>query len=128
MASYGKATLHFDGRHIHSANNLTVYMDGDKICSYDGGRTCSVDVKPGSHTIKVLVYNDSSESTQWLGPFDIYVEADTEYDLAPGASSSGGSHTGSGSSAGTSSDSGGMGCGSLIFILIVIFIILRSCT
>lgn len=78
------ATAHFDGRHLNSANNLTVYIDGDKVCSYDGGSTRSVQVTPGDHVIRVLVYNDAAEDTYWLGPFPSHFEEGTEYDISYG--------------------------------------------
>lgn len=78
------STAHFDGRHLHSANNLTVYIDGDKLCSFDGGRTRSVEVPAGNHEIRYLVYNDASEETYWLGPFSAHFEAGVEYDITPG--------------------------------------------
>ena len=86
MASGNMATAYFDGRHIHSANNLTVYIDDEKKGSYDGGRSCSIKVTPGDHIIRILVYNDASEEAYWLGPFPAHFEAGMEYDLAPGSS------------------------------------------
>lgn len=84
MASGTMSTAYFDGRHLHSANNLTVYIDDVKMCSFDGGSTCSVKVTPGDHVIRYLVYNDASEDTYWLGPFPAYFEAGVEYDITPG--------------------------------------------
>lgn len=86
MASNSMATAHFDGRHLHSANNLTVYIDDVKTCSFDGGRTCSVKVTPGNHVIRILVYNDASEEAYWLGPFFADFKEGMEYDLSPGKS------------------------------------------
>ena len=88
MASGNMATAYFDGRHIHSANNLTVYIDDEKKGSYDGGSSYSVKVTPGDHVIRILVYNDASEEAYWLGPFPAHFEAGMEYDLAPGRSGS----------------------------------------
>ncbi len=78
------ATAHFDGRHLDSANNLTVYIDDVETCSYDGGSTRSVEVTPGDHVIRVLVYNDAAEDTYWLGPFSSHFEPGTEYDISYG--------------------------------------------
>lgn len=79
------STACFDGRHLHSANNLTVYIDDEKVISFDGGtRTRDIKVTPGSHVIKYLVYNDASEDAYWLGPFQAYFEAGKEYDITPG--------------------------------------------
>ena len=86
MASGNMATAHFDGRHVHSANNLTVYIDDENKGSYDGGSSCSIKVTPGDHIIRILVYNDASEEAYWLGPFPAHFEAGMEYDLAPGSS------------------------------------------
>lgn len=86
MASGNMATAHFDGRHVHSANNLTVYIDDENKGSYDGGSSCSIKVTPGDHIIRILVYNDASEEAYWLGPFPAHFEAGMEYDLAPGCS------------------------------------------
>lgn len=78
------AIAHFDGRHLDSANRLTIYIDDDEKGSFDGGRTRSVEVTPGNHIIRFLVYNDSSEEAYWLGPFSRDFEAGKEYDIAPG--------------------------------------------
>lgn len=80
------AIAHFDGRHLHSANNLTIYIDDNEKGSFDGGSTRSVAVTPGNHIIRFLVYNDSSEEAYWLGPFSRDFEAGKEYDIRPGKS------------------------------------------
>ena len=115
------ATAHFDGGHISSTNNLTIYIDGYEICSYDGGTTCSVEVTPGDHTIKILVYNDASEETYWLGPFNVSFEAGREYDLAPGKSRSTGT---TGSSSGPAFF---LGCLVIVLIIAAVAYGLSSC-
>ena len=120
MASYGKATAHFDGRHLSDSNTLTVYLDGNRLCSYEGGTTRSVEVTPGSYTVTVKVYNDAAETADVLGPFSATFEAGKEYDIAYGkgsGSSSGSSYSGSsGGSSGSSSS--GSGCGCLVVMII----------
>lgn len=76
-----KATIYLDAEHIDSANILTVYIDNSKVCSFDGGCSRSVQVEPGHHTIRVLVYNDCSENAYWLNPLSVYCEPGREYDL-----------------------------------------------
>jgi len=78
------ATAHFDGTGLSDANKLTVYIDDEKVCSYDGGSTRSVPVAPGDHVIRVMVYNDASESAYWLGPFSSFFEEGMEYDISYG--------------------------------------------
>ena len=84
MASSNMSIIHFEGEHIHSANRLTIYIDDVQKGSYDGGRSRDVEVTPGDHVLRILVYNDASEETYWLGPFSIFIEAGKNYDLAPG--------------------------------------------
>lgn len=86
MASGNMATIHFHGQHLHSANELTIYVDNVKKRSYYGGRSCVVEVTPGEHTIQILVYNDASEEAYYLDPLSAYFEAGGEYDIAPGTS------------------------------------------
>ena len=120
-------TVHFDCRHIHSANELEIYIDGVRRCTVNGGETRSVTVTPGNHTIKARVYNDAAEKAYWLGPWDRYFEADTEYDMTIGKSSGGGG--GGGGSGGGGSSNAGAGCGCIILIAIAVglFSGLRSC-
>lgn len=128
MASYGMATIHFDGRGIHSANKLTVYIDGVKKGYYYGGSTYSVQVTPGYHEIRILVYNDAAEDSYYLGPFHATVEAGTEYDMTVGKSGGGGGGSGGGGRGGGSSNAGaGFGCLILILIAVGLFSGLRSC-
>lgn len=131
MASGNMATAHFDGRHIHYANRLTVYIDDVKKCSYDGGSTCSVKVTPGNHIIKILVYNDASEEAYWLGPFPAFFEAGEEYDLAPGKSGYAENrkhetefHDTYGST-GSGTETGG-GCGCLVLIIIAAVVLISG--
>lgn len=82
-----KATICIDGRHIPDSNELSVYVDDIKACSFYGGSTTrDIDVASGRHIIKFLVYNDASEYSYWLGPFEVDLEEGTEYDLYPGKS------------------------------------------
>lgn len=119
-------TVHFDCRHLHSANELDIYIDGVKRCTVNGGETRSVKVTPGSHTISVQVYNDAAERAYWLGPWDRYFEAGTEYDMTIGKSGDGGSG-GSGGGGGSANPGTGCGCLILIIIAVALFSGLRSC-
>lgn len=83
-ASGTMSTAYFDGRHLDSINSLTVFIDDVKVCSFGGGSTCIANVAPGKHVLKYLVYNDATEQTYWLGPFDCNFEAGVEYDIYPG--------------------------------------------
>lgn len=76
-----KATVYIDAERVNSANNLTLYIDDNKVCSFDGGCSRSVQVEPGYHTIRVLVYNDCSENAYFLKPLSVYCEPGGEYDL-----------------------------------------------
>lgn len=120
MASYNMATVHFEGRHLHSANTLTVYIDDVRKFSYQGGRTRSIEVAPGSHIIRISVYNDSSEAAYWLGPFPVDLEAGMEYDFSPGKSDSASGKTSYNRNS-APAKTGTRGCsGCLISIIIVI--------
>lgn len=81
LAEERKATIHFDARGVHHANNLTVYVDGDRKCSFDGGNTRSVKVNPGYHTIQVNVCNDSADDAYSLNPISDNFEPYKEYDI-----------------------------------------------
>lgn len=76
-----KATVYIDAKRIDSANNLTLYIDDQRICSFDGGCSRIVQVDPGYHTIQMQVYNDCSEHAYFLNPLSVHCEPGGEYDL-----------------------------------------------
>lgn len=86
MASGNMARIYFEGKHLHYANVLTIYIDDVEESSYEGGSSCSVEVTPGNHVITILVYNDASEEAYYLDPLSAHFEAGMEYDIVPGKS------------------------------------------
>lgn len=81
MRNEENVTIHFSAKSRHRVNNFTVYVDGSEKCSFDGGSSRSLKVTPGHHTIRVLVYNDSSEEAYWLNDLSADCEAYKEYDI-----------------------------------------------
>lgn len=76
-----QATLIIDARGAHSANEFTVYVDGDRVCKVDGGNKKQISVSAGRHVIQVQVYNDAAESAYVLDPVEEYFDANQEYTL-----------------------------------------------
>ena len=80
-ASLSMASVTFDTRGISSANNLTVYVDNQKNCSFWGGVVKTIKIPSGHHVIWVQVYNDASESAYSLDPMEQYFESGSEYNV-----------------------------------------------
>ena len=73
------AHVTFDATDASSANYITVYVDGQKKCELTGGRSRTVDLTAGRHTISATVYNDASERAYSLDPATYTLEAGEDY-------------------------------------------------
>ena len=83
-ASENKAELVIDAESAHSANAITVYLDGGRLCEINGGTTKTIKIEPGYHQITSTVYNDASETAYSLGESSGDFKANESYTLKLG--------------------------------------------
>jgi len=79
--SGSRAVVTIDATAAHYANTFTVYVDGVKECTVEGGRSKDISFSAGRHKIRVQVYNDAAERAYFLDPVEAYFEAGEEYTL-----------------------------------------------